>query len=924
MNIGYALSIFFALFASSHRSCLVHSLDIFDHGSTVFDSHPPNPPERITVGAYYYPWHYRHFQHSSQGYLRNQLSPRQELRLGEYDDRETSVIQQHLEWSKQGNIGVWITSWWGPNSGEDQTLKGTIMNSSKVELGDHKIALLYETTGRIKKDANGVYDYEKNVPSDFQYICQTSGYFDHPNYYRINGKPVVAMYLTRVLDSNHILDDVIPIIREICPDIYIIGDEVWGNPSGNTANLLDAITNYDVYGNMGRPRGYAGQQRVDDYFALAAAWKEADAVHQSAFVPSVSAGYNDRGVRLSANHPAMSRKLTANSAEGSLFAAQLVQAVELLDEDADHLLLVNSFNEWHEDTQIEPCDGLPATEPFELTEGLEYGGYGTLYLDILATYTQYNDTGFSRENYTNGLRANLLPKQTSMSKDDDAIAEDLEISWLANIRTWITPWVSPAPHRTDVGAQTLFQHSYLEFSEHKVALQYDLRARALKQGDEDVSTKLLASDIEYLCDNYFHKPSYFTTESGEPVLFLALSRIYSDSQLSTIVAIIREVSEGSGCGKELFLVGDQVWGDFSTPTPYAPFTYLDAVMNHDVFGNMGEPDGYAGTAAVADYYEKQRKWRIAAWQGGCSYIPTVLPGYNDRAKRFDQNHPVLSRVLKDGGEEGSFFVEAVDRAKHLLDSRLKDLILINSFNHFTEDTQIYPVFGDATSLPLNYTKGLTYEGYGTTYLDILTEEFGSFDLPSSSPTQVPTVPPTPSPSGLPSASPSRHPSSTYELVPKVAEVPQSTTIFADGFEGGFAKFSDGGRNAQIVTNVKYQGSKSLRLRNGNRSSRSMTKQFYNVSEYASVQWSFTFLTKRISKGERFFVEYRARGGSWKRAKVYKRGINFRNGVWKTVSHTIDVSNIEEIQLRFRTKFSADNHVLFLDKVVLEGSTAVGA
>jgi hypothetical protein len=71
----------------------------------------------------------------------------------------------------------------------------------------------------------------------------------------------------------------------------------------------------------------------------------------------------------------------------------------LVDPELDNLILVNSFNEWHEDTQIEPVrvvdstidsledDGNVATEPEEFTFGLEYVGYGELYLNILRNAT---------------------------------------------------------------------------------------------------------------------------------------------------------------------------------------------------------------------------------------------------------------------------------------------------------------------------------------------------------------------------------------------------------------------------------------------------------------------------------------------------------------------------------------------------------
>jgi glycoprotein endo-alpha-1,2-mannosidase len=192
------------------------------------------------------------------------------------------------------------------------------------------------------------------------------------------------------------LDETISNFRKVASDfgfeLYLVGDYAYG-PSPTSPlkplNLLDAITNYDVYGLLGR--FYVGQQGLKQYYQSQNRWKTQAALQTCAFMPSVTPGFNDRGVRLHKNHEPLSRKVTKDGTEGSLFKVSLELAKKQVDPKADNVLVVTSFNEWHEDTQIEPVIGLSRKMPYNYTLGIEYEGYGTLYLDILRAVTKNFD-----------------------------------------------------------------------------------------------------------------------------------------------------------------------------------------------------------------------------------------------------------------------------------------------------------------------------------------------------------------------------------------------------------------------------------------------------------------------------------------------------------------------------------------------------
>ncbi len=344
------------------------------------------------VGVYYYPWHGDGAFHGRK-YLREFLDPTQQPYLGEYNDRDPDVIRQHVAWSEYAGINLWVCSWWGPEDLTDITLRNHVMTNDLIN--DIQIALFYETTKLLtdRSRPGGRWNDVSGVAAHIQHMAEH--YFDHPSYFRIDDRPVLFIYLTRGMDPKGILPETIEIMRAEAKaagfDIYIVGDHVFGRPPSAPGNmaLMDAVTNYDVYGSSGGTRVlYSTQEGVDAYYAQQAEWKALAAEAGVRFIPAVSPGYNDAGVRPERRHQPLSRKLSPDDAFGSLFKANLEGALPLTDPEIGNLFMVNSWNEWHEDTQIEPVALAPATNEDvsgtnRYTWGLSYEGYGMRYLDLL-------------------------------------------------------------------------------------------------------------------------------------------------------------------------------------------------------------------------------------------------------------------------------------------------------------------------------------------------------------------------------------------------------------------------------------------------------------------------------------------------------------------------------------------------------------
>jgi hypothetical protein len=347
-----------------------------------------------TVGAYYYPWYGPNAGgHHYNDVMRMHLTPNaQPPALGAYNSRDPSVIATHIDQSRVGNISMWSMSWWGPNSYEDVTIRNHILPHPRAS--EMSYTIHYETSGRLGPSSAPNY---ARFQTDMRYLGHNI--LNDPNYMRIDGRPVIVLYLSRDYFRSQPGWDALANMRtmmqtEFGYDPYVIGDHFFGELAPG-AQHLDAVTAFDVYGQAfgSRPTNVASLTRLEGIFN--SVQKLSNALGAD-FVPGLAPGYNDAAVR-DGNAPSP-RYLTSTgygpSTQGSTMREMLDRVVlPHLDVDVNDLILVNSFNEWHEDTQIEPTIVAPATNSDDTptgrgyTAGYQYEGYGNLYLDILRQKT---------------------------------------------------------------------------------------------------------------------------------------------------------------------------------------------------------------------------------------------------------------------------------------------------------------------------------------------------------------------------------------------------------------------------------------------------------------------------------------------------------------------------------------------------------
>ncbi len=335
--------------------------------------------------AYYYPWY--NDSHWAQGYWRAELQPAQHPLLGEYDSRDQAVIQQHLAWSAEYGIDSWALSWWGRRSWSDGTIKRFIL--PEMEGRDTRFCIFYESPKLLGGLKPGGIPFEKRqirrMKRDFRYLAKR--FFDHPNYLKVDGKAVVVLYLTRTFYGRYAeaLQAARTAARRQGFELYLIGDEVfWSMPNRQRIRQLDAVTAYNMHG----PARFAGYPAESGFLEWVG--KQYRRFQQTAeqegvdFIPNVMPGFNDLGVRPEVRHYVIPPQATEGGSAISTFKQYLNIARPLAGSPLN-MITITSFNEWHEDTQIEPAIG-PAQGEGGTPRSYTYPSYGMRYLELLRNY----------------------------------------------------------------------------------------------------------------------------------------------------------------------------------------------------------------------------------------------------------------------------------------------------------------------------------------------------------------------------------------------------------------------------------------------------------------------------------------------------------------------------------------------------------
>jgi hypothetical protein len=287
---------------------------------------PGTEPLSPSVLAFYYPWYDLNDWVGDKPIAGDNTNPTP------YESDDPVTIDRHIRQARDAGIDGFAVSWWGREVAWDENVKAL---AERIPAG-FTFALYLEIF-------SPQFRTEEDLIREIDYALDT--YARSDRYLRIDGRPVLYAF------STH------NVMRELGAGRHPTYEDVWRRvlagvaAEGHEPLLIGEgrpfdVEDFDVFGGMhvyGTEDPALTAERDREMALTARAWASVHGGERRIWGASVLPGYDDRHIA-GRNPDYFPRE------DGRLYEEQWQAAI---DSDSDQVLVV-SFNEWMETTNIEP------------------------------------------------------------------------------------------------------------------------------------------------------------------------------------------------------------------------------------------------------------------------------------------------------------------------------------------------------------------------------------------------------------------------------------------------------------------------------------------------------------------------------------------------------------------------------------------
>jgi hypothetical protein len=314
---------------------------------------------------------------------------------GAYDSYDPAIIDYHINLAKNSGIDGFICTWWGHDTYDDKAFRKVLDHADK---NDFKVTIYWETAPGKGKDK-----IDRAV-NDLEYVLWN--YATKPAFLKIDGKPVIFVY-GRVMSEVAMNEwpEIITRAKKHYPDDFILIAD--GYQEGY-ARIFDGIHTYNICGWVqGKKPDELKKLSKDSFTDAVKLAKKYDKISCITVIP----GYDDTKIRKPG--------INAERMDGETYRILWEQAI-IADPD---WVLITSWNEWHEGSEIEPS-----------------WEYGDRYIKLTEEYTKlFKKTKYSSvkaEKAVSGISPEKAKALRKLYKDKTiAVLPDYSgesVFWLAN------------------------------------------------------------------------------------------------------------------------------------------------------------------------------------------------------------------------------------------------------------------------------------------------------------------------------------------------------------------------------------------------------------------------------------------------------------------------------------------------------------